>query len=311
MTSQALAHPVVAMGLTLKLGGGTVLRGLDWTVPAGTATGLIGPNGSGKSTLIHAAMGLLVPSAGQCLTLGQEACRLDDEHKGRLGFVDQKYRLLDWVSVEQQIRFVAKLQPRWDSALEARLIDAFQLGHQTRKAVEHLPQGERQRLAVLVALCHRPDLLLLDEPVSAQDPIFRAVVLEEIQRRVIEDGATVVLSSHVLRDIESCVDRLTMVENGRVTTDEELDTLKEQHQRWTLVGAPDELAFDEPYILNVERKAGAMTLLVRAGEEERRTLEKRHGVRIEARHLGIDALFPLLLNAQAAAPSDRPAEVQR
>lgn len=304
MNSQAETNPVVTTGLTLELGGEPVLRGLDWTVPAGTATGLIGPNGSGKSTLIHTVMGLLVPSAGRCLTLGQEACQIDDEHKGRLGFVDQEFRLLDWLSVEQQIRFVAKLQPRWDAALETRLVDAFQLGHQRRKAVEHLPQGERQRLAVLVALCHRPDLLLLDEPVSAQDPVFRAIVIEEIQRRVIEDGATVVLSSHVLRDIESCVDRLTMVEGGRVTTNEELDTLKEQHQRWTLAQAPDELAFDEPYILSVERKPGLITLLVRAGEEERRALETKHGVRIEAKHLGIDALFPLLLAAQAPAPAE-------
>lgn len=301
MSSQDSPHPVVATGLTLDRGGSTVLRGIDWTVPAGTATGLIGPNGSGKSTLIHTVMGLLVPTGGRCVTLGQEARELDDDRRARLGFVDQEYGLLDWLSVEQQIEFVAMMQPKWDAALEARLLDAFGLVQGLKKAVGHLPQGERQRLAVLLALCHRPELVLLDEPVSAQDPIFRSIVLDEIGRCVIEDGSTVILSSHVLRDIESCVDRLTMLNGGKVTTNEDLDTLKEQHQHWTIVGGTTDLALDEPYVLSVERRAGAVTLLVRAGEAERRALERQHGVLIEVRPVGIEGLFPLLLKPASAA----------
>ncbi len=305
MNAQAMNHPIVATGLTLHLGGTQALRGIDWSVPPGTATGLIGPNGSGKSTLMHTVMGLLVPTAGQCLTLGQEAQLLDDDHKARLGFVDQNFRLLDWLSVEQQIRFIAMMHPRWDSTVEARLLDAFDLERVLQKAVGSLPQGERQRLAVLVALCHRPDLALLDEPVSAQDPIFRSVVLEEIGRRVIEDGTTLVLSSHVLRDIESCVDRITMVDGGQVTANEDLDTLKEEHQRWTIVGATAELSVNEPYVRSVERHPGALTLVVRAGEAERRALEKKHGVIVEVRPVGIEGLFPLLLAPPAGSDASK------
>lgn len=222
--------PIAISMLSLSRGPKAVFLGLDWSVPAGTATGLLGRNGSGKSTLMHTLLGLVPSALGDCKTLGQDVGRLDDDHLSRIGFVDQHYGLLGWLRVEDQIHYVKLMRPNWDRALEQQLLHDFELLASAHLKVDELSGGARQRLAVLVALCHHPDLILLDEPVSAQDPIFRGIVLTAIRNRVIEDGATVVISSHVLRDIEAVVDRIAVLDGGRITVDEDLDTLKEEHE---------------------------------------------------------------------------------
>ncbi|QDV05682.1 ABC transporter ATP-binding protein YtrB [Planctomycetes bacterium Poly30] len=290
-------HPIQTRGLKLELGGAPVLRGVDWTVPEGTATGLIGRNGAGKSTLLHTVLGLLIPSEGECLTLGQDARRLDDDRLAQIGFVDQQYQLLSWMTVESQIRFVAMMRPGWDLDLERRLLDEFDLRPDRGEKVADLSGGARQRLAVLVALCHRPRLILLDEPVSSQDPIFRGVVLQALRDRMMEDGATVVLSSHVLRDIESIVDRITMLNNGRIGANEDLDVLKDKHQLWIVTGERVDrpIVARMPYVVHSARLGSEFHIWVRAGDEERRSFEREHGVHVEVRRLSLEDLFPLML----------------
>lgn len=299
-------YPIQTSALKLELGGSPILRGVDWTVPEGTATGLIGRNGAGKSTLLHTVLGLLIPGDGACLTLGQDSRRLDDDRLAQIGFVDQQYQLLGWMTVTSQVRYVAMMRPGWDAGLEARLLEEFDLRADGEMKVANLSPGARQRLAVLVALCHRPRLILLDEPVSAQDPIFRATVLKAVRDRVIEDGSTVVLSSHVLRDIESVVDRITMLNNGRVGANEDLDVLKEQHQHWIVTGDSIErpLLAAMPYVLQSSRSGRELHLWVCAGEDERRAFERDHGVQVEAHGVALEELFPLLLEPLASVPAE-------
>ena len=295
--------PIVLRSLSLDRGQSSVLRALSWAVSEGSAVGLVGRNGAGKSSLLHVMLGLLLPTGGECLTLGQDARRIDDDSLSRVGFVDQHYELLDWLTVEEHIQYVALMRRNWDGALEAELRESFDLNEVAGKRVGDLSAGVRQRLAALLALCHRPDLLLLDEPVSAQDPIFRSVVLDAFRRRVITDGTTMVLSSHVLRDIESVVDRIAVLDGGQVTVDESLDTLKENHQQWVVVGGKltDEEIAGLPYVRRHERSGAALQLYVRAGEAERRELEARHDLMIKVRALPLDRLFPLLVGAGARA----------
>jgi ABC-2 type transport system ATP-binding protein len=215
--------------LTRDFGVKTVLRGVDWTVPRGSAVGLLGRNGCGKTTLLHVALGLLPPTSGRCTTLGARSMELDDERLARIGFVDQKAKLLAWLSVEQHLDYVALMHPRHDGALRARLVEELELGEHLRTRVGALSEGLRQRLALVCAVSHRPELLVLDEPVSAQDPIARSRILELVLERVTDDGTTVIISSHVLRDVESIVDRVTCLDGGRVVCDEDLDTLKERY----------------------------------------------------------------------------------
>lgn len=292
-------HPIQTHNLSLDFDDVHVLRGVEWSVPEGSMTGLIGRNGAGKSTLLHTVLGLLIPTGGECKTLGQDSRSLDDEALAQVGFVDQQARLLQWLSVEEQLHYVALLRPGWDYELERELLEKFELGPDWKRRVSSLSAGAAQRLAVMTSLCHRPKLILLDEPVSAQDPVFRGVVLDAVKSRAIEDGSSVVLSSHVLRDIEATVDRITVLKDGVIGTNEELDTLKEQYQEWRVVN-PDTnrlVVATERYVLRSERTGAGLRLWVRAGESERRQFEQAHGVTVEVRSVGLDEMFPLLLGA--------------
>ncbi|MEM1452546.1 MAG: ABC transporter ATP-binding protein [Planctomycetota bacterium] len=224
--------------LTRDFGVRTVLRGVNWSVPRGAAVGLLGRNGEGKTTLLHVALGLIRPSTGRCTTLGEDSKQLDDDRLERIGFVDQRAQLLDWMSVEQHVDYVAMMQPAFDRDLARRLMRELELDVGQRARVGGLSEGLRQRLAFVLAVSHRPDLLVLDEPVSAQDPISRRQILELALERVVDDGATVIISSHVLRDVESVVDRVAMLDGGRIVCHEDLDDLKERY------GASDGGALD-------------------------------------------------------------------
>ncbi|MEM8709322.1 MAG: ABC transporter ATP-binding protein [Planctomycetota bacterium] len=294
--------PVDIRLLALDRGARAVLRGLNWTVPRGSATGLLGRNGSGKSSLMHAMLGLSVDfTSDACMTLGQNAKCLDDDALERIGFVDQHYELIDWLRVDEHVHYVERMRARWDVSLQDRLLDAFELRELAGLKVEALSPGARQRLAVMLALCHRPDLLVLDEPVSAQDPIFRRVMLDALRERVIEDGTTLILSSHVLRDVEAVVDRVAVLHGGRIAIDEELDVLKESYQQWVVVGTSisDEDLAQLSYVVTSERVSGALILHVRGGEAERRELEARFSVSVQVRSLDLERLFPVLVGAEA------------
>jgi ABC-2 type transport system ATP-binding protein len=286
--------PVRVVDLTKLFGDVVALDRVRWTPPRGSVTGLVGRNASGKTTLLNTIAGLVVPTSGEVRTLGQVATKLDAEHLARIGFVDQSVQLLDWLRVEQHIEYAAAMQPRWDRGLERTLRAALELFPRTRVAA--LSGGMRQRLAVLLAVCHRPELLLLDEPVSAQDPIARNELLELLLERVVEDGATLVVSSHVLHDIEKVVDRILCLERGRVVADEELDVLKERHAEWIVTPRHTALprTFSEPFILASDLHEGQAQLAVLTAEADLEAFRARHGVDVVERPLSLERLFPLL-----------------
>lgn len=292
-----LTHPLQFRSLTKRFGPTLALDQVDWDLPRGSSVGLIGRNGAGKSTLLHTALGLVVPTSGECLTLGERAAALGAEALSRIGFVDQSVQLLDWLDVGQHIEYVAAMQPRWDRDLERVLVNAFELDRGVR--VGSLSGGMRQRLAVLLAVAHRPALLLLDEPVSAQDPVARVDVLKLLLERVVDDGTTLVISSHVLRDVEKVVDRVLCLDAGRVVADEELDTLKERYAEWIVTrrGAALPTRFDEPYVLAHEGHGELARLSVDGDAHDLAAFRARHGVDVERRPLELERIFPLLARA--------------
>lgn len=289
-----MSSPIEVQNLTRRFGETVALAGIDWTAPAGAVTGLVGRNGSGKSTLLQIVTGLLLPDGGSCRTLGRPVAELGAGELSRLGYVDQEAELLDWLTVEQHVAYVAAMQPRWDADLEQRLRDALEL--EPRKVVGDLSKGMRQRLAVLLALAHRPDLLLLDEPVSGIDPTARSLVLELCLERVIQDGATMVISSHVLHDVEKVVDHILCLDRGRVTADASIDDLKESFAEWVVTSPERELPaqFAEPFVLSRDGNGRYARLAVRAGNDELVAFRARHGVTVERRSLDLERIFPLI-----------------
>ncbi|MGW5169808.1 ABC transporter ATP-binding protein [Streptomyces nodosus] len=203
------------MGLTKKYGrrGKLALSDVNLTVPPGRVIGLVGPNGAGKSTLLHLACGLSEPTAGSLTVLGARPAA-SAAHLARVGFVAQNTPVYGSFTVAEHLKLGAKMNQAWDAALAERRIG--QAGLNLAHKAGQLSGGQRAQLALTVAAAKRPELLIFDEPAAALDPLARKGFLENLMEFVRELGASAVLSSHLLGDIEQVCDHLIVLCGGRV-----------------------------------------------------------------------------------------------
>jgi ABC-2 type transport system ATP-binding protein len=213
--------------VTKRYGSTVALDEVNVAVPTRSIVGLIGRNGSGKTTLLGHISGLILPDSGECETLGVPAARLGRAELSRLGVVHQHDRLLQWMRAVQLLEYVASFYERWDRDLERSLLASLEVDGDAK--VGAMSPGTLQRLALIVATCHHPALLLLDEPLSDLDPVARKSVLALLLERFSSEDMTIVISSHMLHDIEPVVDRIICMDAGRVVADDTLDDLKERH----------------------------------------------------------------------------------
>ncbi len=204
------------------------LSGCTFEVPAGRVAGLVGPNGAGKTTLLHLAVGLIEPSVGSIAVLGEEVAATPAQ-LARVGFVAQETPLYQSLSVTDHLRFGASLNPGWDASLaQARVA---RLGLDRTQRAGTLSAGQRAQLALTLALAKRPELLVLDEPVATLDPLARREFLGGLMEFTAEHTPTVVLSSHLVADLERVCDYLILVAEGRVQLSGEVDELLANHRR--------------------------------------------------------------------------------
>lgn len=199
--------------------------------PRGHVVGLVGPNGAGKSTLLNLAAGLLQPTAGSIEVLGQPSSN-DPALLARIGFVPQDASLYGGLSVEDHLRLGAHLNPAFDAALARERTD--ELGLRLRQRAGRLSGGQRAQLSLTLALAKRPELLLMDEPVASLDPLARREFLSVLMSTVAGHDVSLVLSSHLVSDIERVCDYLVVLVDSRVLVAGELEELLASHHR--LVG---------------------------------------------------------------------------
>ena len=219
---------LTATGLGKRYGRKWALRGCTVEIPEGHIFGLVGPNGAGKSTLLNLMVGLLAPTEGSILVLGHRPA-VDADQLGRVGFLAQEAPVYGALSVADHLRFGASVNPRWDAQFAAERIDALDLD--MRQRAGKLSGGQRAQLALTLALAKRPELLLLDEPVAALDPLARRDFLATLTSYVAEHGISVVLSSHLLADLERVCDYLVLLSAARVQLAGEVDELLVGHRR--------------------------------------------------------------------------------
>ncbi|MFI6284668.1 ABC transporter ATP-binding protein [Streptomyces sp. NPDC051018] len=215
-----MAHPnsppvIHSEGLTKKYGrrGRAALSDVTFTVPAGRVIGLVGPNGAGKSTLLHLVCGLIEPTSGALTVLGSRPAA-DASHLARVGFVAQNTPVYGSFTVAEHLKLGSHMNPEWDQALAERRIS--QAGLDLAQKAGHLSGGQRAQLALTVAAAKRPELLIFDEPAAALDPLARKGFLRNLMEFVRELGASAVLSSHLLGDIEQVCDHLIVLCGSRV-----------------------------------------------------------------------------------------------
>jgi len=217
-----------AQGLGKRYRKRWALRDCTLQVPAGRVVGLVGPNGAGKTTLLHLAVGLLAPSAGTVGVLGGRPAASPTQ-LGRVGFVAQETPLYAALSVADHLKFGAWLNPNWDAGIAARRID--QLGLDPKQRAGKLSGGQRAQLALTLAIAKRPELLVLDEPVASLDPLARHQFLQHLMEAAADDGVSIVLSSHLVSDLERVCDYLIVLVDSRVQVAGDVDDLLACHHR--------------------------------------------------------------------------------
>jgi len=221
------SFPLVANRLSKHYGNRTVIDQVDFRLGEGQLLGLIGRNGAGKSTLIRCLLGLIERDGGECLVFGEPSETLSDAAKARLAYVPQQPNALGWLRVGDMLDFVSRFYPRWDRALAAQLLKRWELDAAQR--MDQLSGGERQKVALIRALAARPDLLVLDEPAAALDPVARRDLLRELAMLANDSGATVLFSTHILSDLERVASHVAFVDRGSVLVEGEMDAMKERY----------------------------------------------------------------------------------
>jgi ABC-2 type transport system ATP-binding protein len=204
------------------------LRDCTLAIPAGKVVGLVGPNGAGKTTLLQLAAGLLYPTSGTVAVLGG-APGSNPAQLAKVGFVAQDAAVYGRLSVGGHLRMGEWLNPGWDGELAARRI--ADLGLDPRQRAGSLSGGQRAQLALTMAVAKRPELILLDEPVASLDPLARREFLQTLMEVVAEHGSSVVLSSHLIADIERVCDYLVVLVASRVALAGEVSELLAAHHR--------------------------------------------------------------------------------
>ncbi len=217
-----------AENLTKRYGGRTALSECDIRIPQGRIVGLVGPNGAGKSTLLHLACGLIRPTSGTLTVLGAPPAS-DAAHLAKVGFVAQDTPVYAGLTVADHLRMGAHLNPSWDQPLADRRI--AQVGLKPDQKAGRLSGGQRAQLALTVAAAKRPELLILDEPAAALDPLARVGFLDNLMEFVAELGASAVLSSHLLGDVERACDHLVVLCDARVQVAGDVGDLLAGHRR--------------------------------------------------------------------------------
>jgi ABC-2 type transport system ATP-binding protein len=256
---------VEAAGLGKRYGSTWALRDCSLAIPAGHVAALVGPNGAGKSTLLNLAVGLTAPSAGNVSVLGGWPAGSPAALDG-IAFVAQDTPLYKNLSAADMLHLTRNLNRRFDRAYaEARLDE---LGIPLKRKAGRLSGGQQAQLALTLALARRPRLLLLDEPVAMLDPVARHDFMATVLTAAADDGVSVLLSSHVLAELERVADYLVLLSRGRVQVAGEVDDLLASHRMLTGPAAEADRDAARLRVVHVRRGEAQAHLLVRATADD-------------------------------------------
>ena len=297
---------VEARGLGKRYGGTWALHECSLAIPAGRVAALVGPNGAGKTTLLNLAVGLTAPSAGAISVLGGRPAGSPAALDG-IAFVAQDTPLYKNLSAADMLHLTRNLNRRFDQAsAEARLAD---LGIPVKRKAGRLSGGQQAQLALTLALARRPRLLVLDEPMAMLDPIARHDFMATVLTAAADDGMSVLLSSHVLAELERVADYLVLLSYGRVQVAGEVDDLLASHRMLTGPAAEADEYAERP-VVHVRRAEAQAHLLVRAtGDDPVPPGWEAHPVGLEELALAYlrepgAAALPGTARCRAAEPSE-------
>ena len=295
-----------ADGLAKAYGATKAVDGVSFELRRGQVTALVGRNGAGKTTLIKLLLGLEPATAGTAVVLELEPAGTAEEIRRQVGYVPENHQLYKWMTVAEILAFTSAFYPTWDSELADELLRTFAL--EPDKKLGELSRGMLAKVALTLALAHRPKLLILDEPTSGLDAIIRHEFLESIIDVAADEDRTVLISSHLLTDVERVTDDVLLMEEGRILFAEELTSLQDRVReiRLTFDEAPP-ADFSLPGALRERGKDRERLCVVGDfGGNTLTELEGRFpGAKFEARRLSLEEVFVALVAGKTgASPPD-------
>ena len=255
---------VALRGLSKRYGAVEALRGLDLTVERGQVYGFLGRNGAGKSTALRVIMGITQPSGGQVSLFGRLLHGEDPAVRRRIGYVAQEQNFYGWMTPLRLGQFVAGFYPTWDDVEYRRLLALLEVPADRR--IQTFSGGNHAKLALAVALAHRPELLVLDEPTAGMDAVARREFLELVRAQAQRAGRTTLFSSHLIDEVELAADTVGIVDGGRMLWEGPPAAL--QHQVRRLRPPAPDATLAGVQVLEDRQEPEGRTLLVRAADPE-------------------------------------------
>ena len=294
--------------LAMRFGKKPVLSDVTFQVPRGSTFAFLGRNGAGKTTTIRILLGLLKREGGQVSVLGLEPARQAMEIRRRVGYLAEDQRMFGWMKVKQLLDFIAPFYPNWNRSISERLAARFELPMTTR--VKHLSKGQNVRLGLLLAVAHRPELVILDDPTLGLDPIMRKEFLRDVVSYLQSIETTVFFSSHLLYEIEPVADLVGILENGRIVIQSSTDALRERVKQLLLPTDQYRRVSPLPGELDVLIR-GSQTAVVVADAEAAARAAQVAGLRPTVNDLNLDEIFEAYVAGRTEKSIDRKADLER
>lgn len=245
-----------------------VLKGLNLEVPAGAIFGFLGRNGAGKTTTIKTLLGLQKPKAGTCTINGLDSFTDSLQVRTQIGYMAEDQQMYGWMTVERIIKWVAGFYQQWDHAFAGELREVLHLDGRTK--VKALSKGQNSSLALLLALGHRPNLVILDDPTLGLDPIARKDFLRHVINLLQSHGVTVFFSSHLLYEIEPVADHIAILDEGVIRKTAKTDQLRDHVRRFLFTPKASSDVTKVPGLLDINRQGSGLALIVEDCDEEKR-----------------------------------------
>jgi len=283
--------------LQRQIDGNKIIKNITAQVKSGDVVALLGKNGAGKTTLIETLLGFSYPTHGEVTLWGKSATKIDAEIKANIGFVPQQSELISHISVGDQIQLFQHFRQNWNQQLVDKFIEEWQIP--LKQTVAKLSVGQQQKLSILLAIAHQPQLLILDEPVASLDPIARRQFLQQLIELASDAERAIIFSTHIISDVERIANKVWMLRDGILAYQGDLDELKESVARITIrANKPLPGSFNLPNIIR-QRVQGnqAVVAFSQWTNEMGSQIENVYQAEIQVEYLSLEDIFLEMNNA--------------
>lgn len=297
-----MSEPMIEIrGLSKSFGRNRVLDDVDLTVPRGSVFGFLGLNGAGKSTTIRILLGLLRPDGGSCRVAGTDPLHEPIATRRRVGHMAENQTMYAWMKVGEIIAWCGRFYPSWDAGLAEELRRQMRLAADAK--VGTLSKGQTSKLALLLALAHRPELVILDDPVLGLDPLARRDFLRDVIGQLQARDVTVFFSSHLLYEIEPICDHVAILHGGRIVVSEPVEALRARVKRVELRPRDASRLAAMPGLLDVQRDGDHWAVVTGDIEAARQPLHEASANGLVTVDLNLDEIFEAYVAGRKEVPA--------